>query len=118
MKIKWQSMNDSERELLSLQLVEMCNKLTIERTSLKVERDNLLEEKALMLEQISEKDSHTEDLFNELHQVMEERSALIQSVRYLSFVHNFIQHNGGLTPSTVEPSTSTEKESIDKSLWT
>ena len=118
MKIKWQSMNDAERELLSLQLVEMCNKLTVERTELKLECDNLLEEKKVLLEQISEKDSHTEDLFNELRQVMEERSALIQSVRYLSFVHNFSQHNGALNPPFVEPSTPPEKESIDKSLWT
>ena len=118
MKIKWQSMNDSERELLSLQLVEMCNKLTIERTDLKFERDNLLEEKKELEEKVSMMEDHQENLLGELHDVMEERSALIQSVRYLSFVHNFSQHNGALNPPFVEPSTSTEKESIDKSLWT
>ena len=117
MKINWSSMNGTERELLSLQLVEMCNKLTVERTDLRFERDNLLEEKKVLIEQISEKDSHTEDLFNELRQVMEERSALIQSVRYLSFVHNFSHHHGALNPPFVEPSAPTEKESIDKSLW-
>ena len=118
MKIKWQSMNDSERELLSLQLVEMCNKLTIERTDLKVERDNLLEEKAELQEKASMMEEHQENLLGELHTVMEERSSLIQTVRYLAFAQQALQSVGGLTESTVEPSTPTEKESIDKSIWT
>ena len=125
MNIKWSSMNDTERELLSLQLVEMCNKLTKEksdlmdeRVDLKMEVSRLLLDKEILVDKIETMTTHEDNLLEELREVMEERSSLIQSVRFLTFMQHqaFIQSE--LTPSTVQPSIPTEKASIDKSLWT
>ena len=125
MNIKWSSMNDTERELLSLQLVEMCNKLTKEksdlmdeRVDLKMEVSCLLLDKEILEEKISMMEVHQENLIDNLEETIEERSALIQSVRYLSLIVNVAQQNGGLAPYTVPSSIPTEKASIDKSLWT